>query len=228
MLKRDKNGLLQILEELDFDIGQFEALEENMDDSYAFVIKLKESPLKFWARNNPSSFTEYDCAYIMFGPEYSRTEYRPQNNWFDNIYDVYNEFREWLLNHVKLYLEELSAPDLWSNQSDNPQAAFGMSEYEDFTMFTNEERVELEDAVRRFRYRIQETFEPTQDEFALIDSKLNYLLESADRLNKFEWKSVLLSTLIGIATTMSLDASSGRTLLYIAKQVFTEAVKLIQ
>ncbi|AFM43589.1 hypothetical protein Desaci_4763 (plasmid) [Desulfosporosinus acidiphilus SJ4] len=228
MLKRDKNGFLQILMELGFDTEQFEAFEEERDDSPAFVIRLKESPIAFWTRNSINSYSEYDCAYILFGPTYSSSGYFPDQRWSEDINDVYNEFREWLTRHVKPYLEELSVPDLWS-QVEDQQDVFGMllTENEDFSMFTNEERVQLGDAVRIFRYRIQEVFEPTQNQLKQIDYKLNYLLEAANKLNKFDWKSVLLSTLIGIATTMSLDTNSGRTLFYIAKQVFTETIKLL-
>lgn len=229
MLKQDKNGFLDIIRAEEFDPQQFEVFEEQREGSWAFIIHFKGTPLEFWTRNSSDSYREYDRSYVMFSPEFNSASYWPDENWSSSILPIYEEFRGWLKNHVRLYLEELTIPDLWSQIQDE-QNVFGtlLSDEQDYRFFTSDEKKVLCEAIPQLRIRIIQEFSPTEDQLTIIDSKLDYLTGAFERLNRFDWKALLLSTLIGIATTMSFDSNSGRTLFEIGKHIFAGAIQLIE
>ena len=121
------------------------------------------------------------------------------------------------------------APDLWAvSQQENEVfgiPTFDLSETPDYS---SKDKDILRIAVAAFRSRLIESFHPEKDQLDQIDQRLNYLTKSIDRLNKIDWKSLLLSTVIGIATSLSLDTERGRLLFEIARQVFSNAMHLLK
>jgi len=59
-----------------------------------------------------------------------------------------------------------------------------------------------------------------------IDDRLDYLTQAVDRLNKFDWKSLLISTIISISVALSFDTEKGKQLFNLFKQVFDVIPKL--
>lgn len=228
MLKRDKNGFLDILLLKGYRIDQFEAYETLKDQNNAFVIHLKNSPLEFWVRNNPNSFNEYDMCYTTFSPKFAHIDYWPLKGWHSDISTLWSEFGNWLDQHVELFLQEESIPDLWATAQE--ESEFESSTFDDDSMqpFTESEKVALRVALQGFKEKLISTYQPSANQLAEIDKKLDYLTDALDRMNRIDWKSLLISTLIGISTTLCLDTNTGRELYAIAKQTFAMALNLIQ
>lgn len=81
-------------------------------------------------------------------------------------------------------------------------------------------------AINELRFLINTNIAITKEHQTIVNIRLDYLIENVDRLNKFEWKSLLLTTLIGIATTLSLDAEKGHLLFEFLKRVISSFPKL--
>lgn len=60
-----------------------------------------------------------------------------------------------------------------------------------------------------------------EDEKKIVNNRLDYLIEASEKQNKFDWKSIAVSTLLGIATSLSLDTEKGRLLFELFKKVFS-------
>ena len=148
---------------------------------------------------------------------------------YTSLESIHSRFIYWLNEHVKTYLEEQTTPDLWA-MSQEEHDIFGPSEFNlgDATNFAPHEQEALRIAIAAFRLRIIESFQPIEEQLIQVDQRLKYLTDSVDRLNKIDWKSLLLSTIIGIATSLSLDTERGRLLFEIAKQVFSNALHLLK
>ena len=58
--------------------------------------------------------------------------------------------------------------------------------------FINEERQQLNLAIAKFRLRLIETFNPTEEQLHGVSEKVNYLISAVERLNRFDWKGVAL------------------------------------
>lgn len=94
--------------------------------------------------------------------------------------------------------------------------------------FTYEERQQVKLALSTFRVRLIETFNPTEEQLRVISERLDYLSGAVDRLNRFDWKEVAVSTLFSIATTLTLDVERGRQLWGMFQQALSTLIQLIR
>ena len=66
-----------------------------------------------------------------------------------------------------------------------------------------------------------------EEELAKINEKIDYLMESVKKLNKFDWKSVLLSSVIDIVSDLTLDPTGGKMVFDIVRRAFSSFPKLL-
>ncbi len=152
--------------------------------------------------------------------------------WWRNpkpIDKVLNEFRKWLETVAKIYIEDNDQPDYWS------QVEMYKSVVNDSTpptgegeKFTEEEKEEVRDSVKRFRALIDENFKPTPEQSVFIDERLNYLSRAVDRLNRFDWQGLAIQVVVSIAVNLSVDTERGRILFNLFKQAFQSTMKMLQ
>jgi hypothetical protein len=81
-------------------------------------------------------------------------------------------------------------------------------------------------ALRDVRLLIIDRFAPSTAEMESIDARLNYLTQAIERLNRFDWKSLLISSIMSISVALSFDTEKGRQLYKLFKQVFDIMPKL--
>ena len=227
MLRSTKNRLLEVVKS-HADPILFDGVEEKRGNQDAFVISAKGTPLEFFVRNPPTSFREFDCAYTRFVPGFPLSPFVPAAGYTADLELIASELKEWLTEHALPCLEEVSQPDLWERLEDE-RALFGTASVQpaDMGSFTADEKARARAALLQFERRIQLAFNPSPEQAEVIAAQMQYLSAAVDRLNHFDWRSLLLSTVIGVATTLSLDTDAGRELFEIAKQVFSEALKYL-
>jgi hypothetical protein len=114
---------------------------------------------------------------------------------------VESEFQGWLAKSVNPLIENISLSDPWSL----PEIAPEFTAPDADSSFTRNEKVEIRESVKKFRARLISETVPTAEQLRKIDDKLNYLSQSLDKLNKFDFKSVVLTVLLGIATDLIVD-----------------------
>ncbi|KAB2823080.1 hypothetical protein [Aliivibrio finisterrensis] len=226
MLKKHKNGFIEIIEQSGFQVNQFRAVEKEVDEFPGFILQFVNSPLAFLTRTNSSDYFEHDYRYVEFAPSYPKSDYMPRDRWC-SVEEVYDGFKDWLVKHVENYLEEIDVPDLWSQIDrqnlfvDDPLINRNNKSFDK----AEKERVAL--AIEHFKKLLELEFQPTVEQLEVINDRLNYLVESADRLNKVDWQSVAISTLMSISIALSLDTQKGRALFGLFKSAFTSALEFI-
>jgi hypothetical protein len=142
---------------------------------------------------------------------------------------VYKRFNEWLTNHVEKYIsEELQQWDLWK-QLESGQQFFtgGRLSIQETSPFTEDEQQQLQASITQFRLLICKNFNPTQEQLEVVDELLSYLREAAKRLNRFDWKSLGLGTVINIVVALTLDTNKGSLLFGLFKQAFSGLLHLL-
>lgn len=228
MLKQYRNSLLQIIQEKGLDPKLFHAKEKREGDYDIFHISLINTPLIFTARNSNANFHDFDCRYTVFSPRFNTTDYEPEGGWedFDGLTE---DFNDWLQNHVKLYIQEQAEPDLWARiESQTPLVNGAAISQEDTNVFSDDEKIRVRMSINEFRILLIKNFKPKSEEIEVINDRLEYLSNSVDRLNKIDWRSVAITTLIAISTTLSLDTEKGRLLFDLFKQIFSSVLQLMQ
>ena len=236
-----QNRLLETVKKSDIPLSSIDASE----DTDTFKISIIGTPLHFITRQHTDDYQkiisgQLDCKKTQIKPNFPLTNWYQYTNYHPNsgnkdtrlfsIAEVCNQLEGWLKDEVKQYyklIEITSIPSLWNEiknvQQFDTSHAFTKA---DFEMFTNDEKKQIQDALSQFHKTLYEEIHPVKEDLREIQTKLDYLLKSVDRLNRFDWKGVALSTVIGIATNMSVDASTGHRIIELFKQAFM-SIKLL-
>ena len=94
---------------------------------------------------------------------------------------------------------------------------------EDKSSFSIEEKQQLRLSLNDVKLLIQTNFNTTQEQQELINNRIDYLIEAVARLNKFDWKSILVSSVLAIIIALSLDIERGTQLWHL----FQTALQII-
>lgn len=76
-------------------------------------------------------------------------------------------------------------------------------------------------SINELKLLIQTNLKTTGEEQEVVAERLNYLIDASKRLNKFDWKSLAVSTLINISVALTLDTAKGHLLFELFKKVFS-------
>ena len=87
--------------------------------------------------------------------------------------------------------------------------------------FNIDERKQIIMSINDLKLLINNSLNTSTEEQSLVNERLDYLIEASDRLNKFDWKSLAISTLISISITLSLDTQKEQLLFELFKKVFS-------
>ena len=90
--------------------------------------------------------------------------------------------------------------------------------------FTTEERETVSLALKVVRSEIHDKFSPSQQQQAEIDSKIEYLERKVKELDKFNWKRLLITVLVGISVDLGFGTLIPAPLLNIFKEVFSQFI----
>ena len=223
MLKKHKNILLEIKKENGLNLEMFTAKDvENEHGDKVFEIKVNNTPLKFNIRNTSSYYNELMCNYIQF------THSFPMSGCgWTNIEKINEYFSKWVKNHVIEYINEIETHDIWQQIKIEQTIISGDAlNSDDISYFSIHEKQQLRLSLNEYKVLILNEFNPLVEEIKLINSRFDYLSESLDKLNKFDWRSLLFSILTSISIALSLDTEKGKLLFDLFAQVF-EGLKLI-
>ncbi len=202
MFKADKNALFQFLVEKrrinEFDI-------ENYENS--LIIVYKDSPMRFKITPTTTSTKTYNVSKTLFNSKFSLADFSLPLN----IKQLISFFSGWLDDELRDYIYDLNAVDLWelykSNQ--NPSADFS-NDINDTGNFSEDEKKLIGFAIKDLRAFILEKFEVSETRQKNLDEKLDYLISATNRLQKRDWRGILLSTFIGIVTNLSIGQDQGK------------------
>ena len=224
MLKKYKNELLNIITNNGFQPSGFVVGADSKD--LTFKLTYKDTRLIFILYSADKDYHQFRCQYTIFSPNYE-TVYLPDMNplRIQPFEYIQQYFTNWLYQ-VKLYQEELFAPDLWASITDS-QSIISGTDKESLEYFTSAEKDTVRLAIRDFMQLIEHKFEMDTEQHSIVSERLDYLAKAVDKSNKFDWKGIALNTIISISITLSLDAEKGRQLFELFKTIFGNLVRLL-
>jgi len=216
MQARHKLAIKEYLDESDFELTLFEFKSEDR-----FRILLRNTELRFEVSQDPKNFNLFFMYHSQYQPDYPLTGPIGNNN---SISKVIGQIGHWLRNVVEPYLQEIKLSQEWNSFENNIffDGSFN-SEVNDLSNLTDSEIKFLESAVSQIKSEIRVEFEPPVERMKEIDKKLDYLVESTDRLNRFDLKGAIVNTMLSIGINLGVDTESGKTLF----KIFTDAFNSI-
>lgn len=226
MLKQYKNQFIPTIQELGLDPTQFSTQDLTEEGETIFEIKLRESSLIFQAKHTKTNFHHFQHRRSVFRPTYPVTQWSATSIDFPKIIEA---FTIWVKKDVQQFLEESLLPDLWTTiQYNQGLLTDSVLDEHSQSTFSGEEIQQIHIAIQKFHVLVNETFQASQEETRLVKDRLDYLSHAADRLNRFDWKGIALSTLISISITLSLDTNQGKVLYQLFQQAFQHVLHLLR
>jgi hypothetical protein len=226
MLRKYKNALVDELVAAGLVVSDFVTDETHDRESAKFKITHAASNLTFHLIqpiNQTDRFWVRAARYVGDGHWVESVQ---RGTGLRTIAQAARHFRNWLTNDVLVAIEDGGLPDMWA-EAREVQMTTGLWSGSGDGEFTPGQREQIKLAVASFRESVVDTFNPDPEQVQFIDQKLSYLTSAVDRLNRFDWQAVGLSTLIGIATNLSLDTEKGRTLWRLFQQAVSAAWHLL-
>ena len=214
-----KNALLEIAKNSNIQLSLFRAKTVGEQ----FKINIAGSPLEFIVQQAGIGEDDLYCCWTYLSDGY------PLSSWIKNnsIADVCATFSSWLSSAEKV-ASGFVEPDLWQELPDAPPTLSHKSfAEEDTKKFTEAEKDQIRESLLQYENILREELDPVKDDLELIKEKLDYLGNALDRLNRFDWKGVSLSTVIGIVTNMTVDSATAGHLYQLFQQTIGRGIGLL-
>lgn len=233
MLKEYKNQVFELLRTSTLGIDSFEITQTDTKTA----IQFKNSPFQFIITQNSSSFHSFDYTYVLFAPKiefvgrYSdeMASFLTEDEYWVPFQDVLNVMRAWIDDDIQAYIKEQNTVDLWKEyQKGDKSFNINAIDFDDKKEFTLDERQQIKLGINELKMLIHKQLETTTEEQAIVNDRLDYLVEASSRLNKFDWKGTAIQTLIAITINLSFDTERGRQLFDLFRRVFAAVPKLIE
>lgn len=229
MRKKYKNELFNSILNSGLSPIDFHLTEDLENNSPRTVVGYKKTPFNFFIINCGETFDEFESKYIRYAHDFPISEVYP-DQFYALFSSILDQFKYWLKHHIKEYEQDLFEPDLWSEFKNGNNSIVNLEniDFSDKSSFSSSERRQISMAINELSLLVHKNFSTTSEEQVLVNDRLNYLVEACDRLNKFDWKSLVISTIIGISTTLALDGDKGKLLFELFRQVFTSIKNIAQ
>jgi len=221
MLKKYKNKLFETVRDSKLQIENFQ-ITEGVNDfgNGTFLLEYLRTPFHFLLRNQKDSFELFDCRYIRFNPSFSETDFVPEQGFY-SFDRIHLEFLTWLKDHLLSYLNEAEEIDMWwQYKNGNKTLNIDSIDFDNKDLFSIDEKAQITLALNDLKLLIENRFQLNEKEMHVVNARLNYLIEAKERLNKFDWKSLLINTIINITAALSLDTHKGQELFLLFKHAF--------
>jgi hypothetical protein len=194
-----RNSLLEELIKAGFSPNEFEV--QQGEDRLSLALKIK-SAVVFNLWNTEYSFDRFFVSFSRYTPTFK------EKSAVDNVEfaAVCDHFNHWLSDVVKKVKEDVndSTPNKWDLLDENAIVVDAI----DFTTdepFSAIEQGKMNLALEEAKKLIQEQFNPSDAQLALINQKISYLIQATTRVNKTDWKNILVSTVIAIGYDLALS-----------------------
>lgn len=215
-----------------------------------FVIIVKDTPLQYWIRPAGSSFDHFEIRKTLHAPGF------PLEYWHDyvgipfvkkwmgsdidtrlaherqksiGLQELVEDLQSWCSVVVARYLRNEAIVDPWEQLNRaRPYFSYRSFRQEDFETFTTEEKVEMRQSLLEFKRLVYQNYKTTKEQKEFIEERLDYLSNAVDRLNRFDWKSLAISTVVGIGINLAVDTQTGPILMRLLEQAFRSSGFLLR
>jgi hypothetical protein len=211
LLPSQKDELYNFIEEVGFSPMQFdfeERLSRFSPHQKATILMLKNSDYFFSFDTNRNSSTEHFAFYCP-GQE-AHTENAFTQSWVSQK----NCFGRWL-NYLK---RELETPNKWERLNKEIQSLkFNLIPEEG--KFTVNEYEELKSKLLILTGQISNSKLPI-DQINIINDKIDHLTDLAKDMNKFDWKSLFIGTIVSLIIQLGLTQENAQLIWQYIKMTF--------
>jgi hypothetical protein len=214
LLNSQKNTLFDSIQEKGLSPSQFELIEVysiTMPSNKAIKVRYKKSEYYFLFDHYVSTYQE-NAFYLTVSPAYDKfSESHHSSNWESSLY----WFKNWLDNLFR----EINSPDKWKRLQDEVNN-ISINNKNDEDKFSAEEYEDLKQKVLVVKNSLS-TLQMMPAQIAAINAKLDHLTEMAVQMNKFDWKSLFVGSIMSVVIQLEVTKENANALWSLIKQVFS-------
>lgn len=210
LLNIQRNELFDNITAYGLSPSQFTLSEINStmsENEIATVLRLNNSKFYFMFETYQS-----ENHYLYFSP--GQGKYTGENL-AEDWDEVISCFHEWL----NVLFQEITAEDKWT-RLENEVKGLKINFTDDQDKFSANEYIHLKEQISTLKDGVQK-IGLTQEQTQAIINKLDHLTELATEMNKFDWKSMFIGTIVSIIIQLSVTPQNAMTLWTLIKQVFS-------
>lgn len=222
LLKKQKNELFKIIEEVGLEPSNFEWLEERVKRPQTdhVISKLAYRGSPYFYRFDVT-ITRYLCKKC---PGLQRATGLAK---FTGWSSVVADFAQW----AKRLKAEIDAPDLWA-EALKYQSIFSVStseqiQYTQHTPFSHAEAEQIASALQQVEKKIIGEFDPAPEQLGFVQYKLSYLLSKAKGgCPRIDWVNMLVGVMTSMAVALSLSPEQAHRVWEFYQQALGSVVRL--
>jgi hypothetical protein len=226
MRKKYKNQIFHFLKESDLDFDRFDIkevyeiteLDGTEKKSHITIITFSNTPFEFKIVESEVDYETVSIEWTVFNPAFSKITTPTASI---KAKSLINYIEVWIKNEVKEYIDDEGEPDLWEEYKSGTKVLdLGTIDFKDKASFSTNELAQIKMSVNELQGLIIKQLTTSQEEQQIVKDRLDYLVDASKRLNKFDWMSVTINTLINISVALSLNTEKGHLLFELFKKVF--------
>lgn len=211
LLKSQKDTLYDLIERNGLSPFQFEFVESNSkmtQNKICTTLKFKDSDFFFTFETIGNSEQPHYSIYSPGEFNYEDTHY--PGYWHPQFQKV----NDWLV-----YLKrEINTPNKWERLK-TEMAEIIMTSNSDNSKFTASEFEDLNTKIVTLKMGLQ-SIGLLPEQLSVFNNKLDYLVSQAKDMNKFDWKSLFIGTVISIIIQLSVTQENARALWNLIRRIF--------
>ncbi len=211
-----KNEIFHVLKNSEFGIDNFSFVESDRlgyrMTIITFLDKGNKTELHFDIKENSKSFSEFDCSFSTYSPAMKMDGPFPLGEWAD-INFICEKLKLWMDIEVTTYVEYENQVDLWEAYKRGANLLnVEQPDTNDVTEFTAAERQQIRMSLNDLRLSIPQQFQLAPAQLESVNSRFDYLIEAIERLNKTDWKGILIAQYLSLITTLALNPEQAKNL----------------
>ncbi|MEQ8928141.1 MAG: hypothetical protein RLO81_20160 [Fulvivirga sp.] len=221
MKTSDKNRVFEVLKRNEvFHIEKVKYEELTAPMGLISSIEIIGTPFVFLIKPE-SRFNRYKCQYTKYAPGFPRSKMLPLNEGVEfDIHGLIETLEKWITNEVAEYYIDLATIDLWEEYNLLTNSNVVALDYQTKSMFEDHEQIQLIEVINDLQAQLSIHIADSEQERKLISENFDYLKEALKRLNKFDWRGVLVSILIQISGSLALDHKNRTMMVELFKNAF--------
>lgn len=159
--------------------------------------------------------------YAIYSPGGENVvDHQEPSSWVGQIGVVY----DWLGNLKR----EMNEPDMWEQLSQfQLEASVSVDPAVENKPFTVQEVKQITLGVNRMREYLEMEFDGVENDHKLINEKLDYLIEAANRQGRRDWIHTCIGVLATLGAALGLTPEHGSKLMHFLKDAVSGVVKLL-
>ena len=125
------------------------------------------------------------------------------------------------INKWLSYLKrEIASPNLWETISQQILLKSDIDKIHSNDLFTNEEINKIQSSIGEIKEYVLATYNLTDSNKVFLENKLNYLIDSSNRLGRKDWIIILIGIITNIVMSLSFSPDTAKDFFIVVSKAF--------